>query len=112
MLESYVSSEAIGEHGAAVEVAIAIFPWISPRVPVSSALANGSVTVLNCCDPTAKDAGGVPIAPTALVNEIVPVQDGAVAVATLVPPEDKAVAVFTTVMEAVSPPPRPTGGNK
>ena len=75
-------------------------------MPDSPALANGRVTLLNCSDPTVKDVA-VPISPLALKNEIVPVQDGAV----LVPPaSDTAVAVFTTVIEAVSLLPRPTGG--
>jgi hypothetical protein len=85
------------------------FPWISPRFPVSAALENGRVTVLNCSDPTVKGTG-VPIAPFALKNEIMPVQDGADAGVTTVP--DDTVAVFTTVIDTVSLLPSPTGGNR
>jgi hypothetical protein len=54
-------------------------------------------------EPTVKDAG-VPIAPLAFENEIVPVHDGGV-------PVDDELAVFATVIEAVSLLAKPTGGN-
>jgi hypothetical protein len=74
VVESYVSSENISEQGVRVEVELVseTFPWISPRLPVSPALVNGRVKVLNCSDSRVKDAG-VPITPLALENEIVPV---------------------------------------
>jgi hypothetical protein len=112
VVESYVSRENIGEQGAD-ETASEIFPWISPRLPVSPALANGRATVWKPSAPTVNDAG-VPIAPFALKNEIVPVQDGAdccVADVKRGDATDDDTAVFTTVIEAVSPLPRPTGGN-
>jgi hypothetical protein len=107
--ESYVSIEAIGKQGVGTEVEVVTetLPRISPRMPDNPALANGSVTVLNCSDPTVKDVA-VPISPFALKNEIVPVQDGA----GVLLPEDAAAAaaVFTTVIEAVSLLPKPMGG--
>jgi hypothetical protein len=111
VVASYVSSENISEQEVRMTVGLVrvTFPWISPRLPVSPALANGKVTVLNSSNPNVKDAG-VPIAPAALENEIVPVQDGAATGAALVSSSGEVVAVFTTVIEAVSLLPRPTGG--
>jgi hypothetical protein len=107
VVESYVSIENIAEHGVELEKSSETFPWISPRLPVSPALANGIVMVLNPSEPTVKD-DGVPIMPLALEKEIVPVQDG-VCAGVPVSPDDE-LAVFTTVIEAVSLLPRPTGG--
>jgi hypothetical protein len=111
VVESYVSMEDIREQGArsAVGLLSEILPWISPRLPVSPALANGSVTVLNSPDAKVKDTG-VWIAPLALEKEMVPAQDGAGSGVTLVPAGNDAVAEFTTVIEAVSVLPKPTGG--
>jgi hypothetical protein len=74
-------------------------------MPISPALANGSVTVLNPPGATVKD-DGVPITPFAPVNETAPVQEGVVGV-TAVPAE---LALLTTVTEAVSVVPSPTAG--
>ena len=45
VVESYVSRENFSEHGAVFDAASDTFPRISPRLPVSPALANGRVTV-------------------------------------------------------------------
>jgi hypothetical protein len=91
-----------------LETASETLPWISPRLPVSPALAKGRVIVCSPPEPTVKDAG-VPIAPLAFKNEMVPVHDGGVPVAD--DEDDDEVAVFATVIEAVSLLPRPMGGN-
>ncbi len=65
--------------------------------------------MLNASAPTTNGVG-LPIPPFAFENEIVPLQDGAAAGWPPVAPDAEA-ATFTTVMEAVSLLPRPTGGN-
>jgi len=91
-----------------VDVVSETVAWISPRMPVSPAAVNGTVTVLSCSDPNVKDAG-VPIVPVAFENEIVPAQDGAAGGLVLLL-DTGTTALFTTVMEAVSVLPRPKGG--
>jgi hypothetical protein len=106
VLVSKVESEtasAQGGRGLAVDSVKATTPRIAVRVPEAPAPENGRWAAKIWPDVTVNGVALPIVAPLALRNEILPVQDAAV-------PSDALAAKFTTLISAVSVAPRPTGG--
>ena len=76
----------------------------TPRVPAMARLANGRRAVSACPDASVNGVTAPTVVPAALVNVMLPAHEAAV-------PADEFEATLIMLTSAVSPLPRPTGGN-